>query len=121
MAAHQRHAGVVELAMDAHISRAHVGVAGNIGAMEAVTLALAGGFDPVADGFRGFTEALVGELFVGDARDLHVDIDAVEQGPGDTLLVADDVGWGAGAFVLVVPIPAVGAGVQTKRTHYAIG
>ena len=90
---------------------AHFGVAGEFGAFEAVELAVAGGLDTFADGFGGFDMAPVGEFFVVDARDLDVDIDAVEEGAADAFLVAGDGHRGAATFFDGVAVIAAGASV----------
>jgi hypothetical protein len=84
-----------------------------------LALALAGDFDAAADGPGCFALALVGELVVGDAGDFDMNVNAVEQGAGDALLVAGDVGGGLrGAFVLVVaPLRASRRGRGSNKTN----
>ena len=69
----------VHLAEGAHLGGAHLGVdAHPLVTGEAAGLLLAGGEHPLAHHRRGFDLALAGELLVLDARDLDVDVDALQ-------------------------------------------
>jgi hypothetical protein len=56
-------------------------------------------------------QPVTAELVVVDARDFDVDIDAIEQGARDALLIFGDRGAGAGAGFLAVTIIATGTGL----------
>ena len=122
---HERFARLVELAVLAHLGRSHVGV-GLVqqapvalrregifgqGLGEAVALDGAGGLDASANGAAGLAEAVGEELVVIDAGDVDVDVDAVEEGAGDALLVAGDGSRTTSTFFLRVIGPATWAGI----------
>ena len=96
----------------AYFGWAHLGVAGQLSAFEAFQLALAGGLHPGADGFGILDVALVGELLVIDARDFDVDVDAVDEGAADLLVVAGDGHRATAALFDGVAVIAAGAPVQ---------
>ena len=121
----QRLPRLVELAVLAHLGRSHVGVGLfqqvavalrresilRQGLRQAVALDGVGGLDAGADGAAGFAEAVGEELVVVDAGDVDVDVDAVEEGAGDALLVASDGSRTTGAFFLRVIGPTARAGI----------
>ncbi len=104
-----------------------VGVGHEAGAVEALALrptgvqlagALARGLDARLDGRRRLAQAFVGEFFVFDAGDLNMDVDptgrlrtAVQEGAGDSLLVAADDPEAAGALFDRIPEVTTGAGI----------
>ena len=59
---------------------------------EAGLLDFADALDAVADGGGGFTGGVAGQVLVFHGRDFDVDIDAVEEGAGDAVAVALNVG-----------------------------
>ena len=77
--AHQLLARRVERAVLAHLARAHVRVRELARAGEAGALPRAGRFDARPHRRGGFRRADGGQLLVGDARHVEVDVDAVEQ------------------------------------------
>jgi len=107
----------------AHLGGSHVGVALQRGvavgfhSCKACPLSLPGCFHPVADGRAWLAQAVVGQLVVLDAGHLDVNVDAVQQRPRDTLLVAADHAEGAGALVDRVAVIAAGAGVHRGDEH----
>ena len=121
----ERFARLVEFAVLAHLGRSHVGVGlvqeaavalGQEGIFgqrlrQAVALDGAGGLDAGANGAAGFAEAVSEELVVVDARDVNVDVDAVEERAGDALLVACDGSRTTGTFFLRVIGPTTWAGI----------
>lgn len=94
----ERLRGGVHEAVFANLRRPHVGVAGDAGAGEALRLTLAGGLYTGANIHRALAVAGIGELFILDAGYLDVDIDSIQQGAGETFLVAGDGAGRAGAF-----------------------
>ena len=54
-----------------------------------------------------------GQFLVIDARHFNVDVDAVEHGAGDTLLVTGDHRIGAGALFDRITVVAARAGIHT--------
>jgi hypothetical protein len=77
----------------ADLGHAHVGIAGDcvrdrpgflIFARKTLALDLPGRFYASAHALGGLAQALVAELLVLDARHFDMDIDAVQQGSGDT-------------------------------------
>src|SRR5207249_3741663 len=60
------------------------------------------------------------QLFLVEARDFDVDVDAVEQRAGDALEIALDLGWRAGAGVDGITVVAARARVH-RRDHHAAG
>ena len=81
--------------------------------MKALLLHLAGFLHPGADGLRRFAHPAVGKLLVFHPRHFHVDIDAVQERPGDAgpkerdSVLSDRTG-GAGAGLDRVAVIAVG-------------
>jgi hypothetical protein len=98
----------------------NAGVGEQPAVLEAPGLDLASGGDALAHGCRGLSGALARQFLVVDARDIHVDVDVVEQWRRDALLIARDDGWGAGAILLRILEIAAWAGMNTKRTFYPI-
>ena len=89
----QRLAGCVQIAICSYLGGVHLGIACYaLHAFEALSLTVAGSLHARADGGRGLTLAVVGELFVVHSGHFYVDVDAVEQGSRDLLLVAQDGG-----------------------------
>ena len=109
---HQRARGIVQDAEFAHFRRAHICIAADISSLEAPPLALAGRFHPETNGFRRFPKSLVAQLLILYPGDFDVDVDAVQQRAGDTLLVLGDRAGGAGTLLDRIPIIAAGAGVH---------
>ena len=121
----ERLAGLVQLAVLAHLGWPHVGVGLVQEAAvaprrervfrqrfrQAVALDGAGAFDAGANGAAGLTEAVGEELVVVDARDVNVDVDAVEEGAGDALLIASDGPRTTSTFFLIVTKVTAGAGI----------
>ena len=118
-------ARLVQLAVLPHLGWSHVGV-GLVqqaavtlrrervfgqGPGRAVALDGAGGLDAGAEGAAGFAEAVGEELVVVHARDVDVDVNAVEEGAGDALLVAGDGPRTTSAFFLRVIGPTARAGI----------
>ncbi len=110
--AHQLLARRVERAVLAYLAGAHVGVRDARRARKAGALAGAGRFDAPTHGGRGFRRADGGQLLVGDARHVEMDVNAVEQGAADPLRVAADLLVRAGAGALAVARVAARASVQ---------
>ena len=121
----QRLPRLVELAVLPHLGRSHVGVGLfqqvavalrresilRQGLRQAVALDGVGGLDAGADGAAGFAEAVGQELVVVDAGDVNVDVNAVEEGAGDALLVAGNSSRTTGTFCLIVSKPTTWAGI----------
>src|SRR5688572_28908343 len=63
---------------------------------------------------EGSPRAALGEAGVVDAGDVDMDVDTVEQGAGDALLIVGDRGGGAGALAGGVAEEAARAGTITK-------
>ena len=98
-------AGRVEVADLAHQAAGHLGVGVDAGQVfEALGLDVAGLHDPLGYFGAAFGGALAGgEFVVADGGDLHVQVDAVEQGTGDLAQVAlDHAGCAHAVFVGVV-------------------
>src|SRR5439155_25569196 len=101
----------------AHFGGAHLGVAGQLGSLEAVQLALTRCLHACADGDRVFGVAFIGQLLVVDTGDFDVDVDAVQQRAADALLVAHDGGGGTAAFSDRVAEEATGTGIHGGHQH----
>jgi hypothetical protein len=95
----------------AHLFRPHIRVGEGCGAGEAAGLQLAGPLHPLTDRGGGLAGAAFGELLVRDARDIEVDVDAVQERAADALLVAGDGAGGAGAGTAWIAVVATGATV----------
>jgi hypothetical protein len=104
--------GIVQGAVFAYFGGAHIGIAGEIGAGETLALDLAGGFDAGAHGLGGFTQAGIAQFFIFHARDVDVNVNAVEERTGDALLVFGHYAGGAGAGFDRVAVVTAGAGVH---------
>jgi hypothetical protein len=89
--------------------------------LKALALALPGCLHPLAKGSPRFAHPVVRELLVLHPGHLDVDVDVVQEGPGDVpdpfrvRLVAADYGVGAGASLDRIPIPSAGAGIVAKQ------
>src|SRR5258706_7212355 len=77
----------IEFAEIAHLGWSHFGVTGQSGTAQALELALTRCLHARANRRGVFSLTLVGELLVIDARNLDVNVDAIQQWPADTLLV----------------------------------
>jgi hypothetical protein len=113
---HEVLAGTVERAVCPHLGRPYVGVGQQARALEALSLTHARRGDPLAHRAGRLAQALDAELLVLDARHLDMDVDAVEQRIGDTLLVACDNCGRASAAFLRVQMPTTRAGMETNCT-----
>ena len=118
--AHEVAPSLVELAEVLHLGRPHIAVDQQVGlaqAGKASFLHLARPLHPRADGGRRFSPGQVGQFLEGDARHIHMDVDAVHERPADALLVALHRTHRAGAFLLQVLKVAAGAGVHGGDEH----
>ncbi len=97
-------------AMAAGLAAGHAGVDVGGGAGEAGRLASAGGEDTDADDGGGLARGGVGELRVGQRGDFEVEIDAVEQRPGEAGQVAGALEGRAGAGLERSAAAAAGVG-----------
>jgi hypothetical protein len=87
-AAHQRFAGVVQLAVFADVRGTHVGVARQPRSIEARELPFARRQHALPHGLARLARTIRREFFVIDARHVHVNIEAIEQRAADSLLIA---------------------------------
>jgi len=69
--------------MFADMAGGHLGVGVNLCPFEALALPLAGGFHPAGYGGGTFTVSPVSQVAVFDCRDFDVNINPVQQRPGD--------------------------------------
>jgi hypothetical protein len=109
---------LVDRTVAADVAGGHMGVAEQLGmAFEAGQLSLTGSVDPFA--YRGGRLAgrLAHQVVEGDSGDLHVEIDPVEEGAGDTRPVALDRQRRAGAFVMGIAQIAAGTGIHGGDEH----
>ena len=84
-------------------------------------LNLPGGLHPGADGRAGLALGLAGKLVVAHRGHLYLQVDAVQQGAADALLIAGNgAGW-AGAGMGRVAVIAAGAWVHGGHQHKAAG
>jgi hypothetical protein len=81
-------------------------------AAEALTLEAAGPLHPRSDGGAGFLAQRSNEITVGDGRHLQVDVDPVQQRPGDPRSVAFDLQRSAAARVDRIVEIAAGASLR---------
>ena len=79
------------------------------------------GLNPLANRLAGFTQPVAAELFVIHTRDFDVNIDAVEQETGDSLLVIGNNSGGTGAGLLRVAVIAAGTGGVHNGYKFTIG
>src|ERR1700734_2428160 len=68
--------------------------------------------DPFPNGSRSLSRTCLQQLFFAEARYLHMQVDAIQQGTRDLLLILADVAWGAGTLTEEVSKVATGAGVH---------
>ena len=92
----------VEFAVLLEMTGAHVGVAGDLRALEAFGLDAARGDDALADGCRRLALDAGAQLAIRDGRDLDVQVGAVQQRSGDPREVIPHLSRGAGALLLRV-------------------
>ena len=83
---------IVEGGVLAQLFRSHVGIGQQRGASEARGLDCSRALDALPDGGGAFAGTTVRELLMGDARDVEVDIDAVQEWAADPLL-GEVVNW----------------------------
>ena len=84
--------GGFDLAELAHFGWPHFGITSSFGAFETLQLDFASGLDALTNGCRGLNLSFIGQLLIIYAGNLDVDVNAVEQGTTDALLVAYDGG-----------------------------
>jgi len=94
--AHQGVAVLLQAAEFPHFGGAHLGVAADVERGEARGLSLPRPHDALPDDGGGFSQALAAQFLVFHPRDFDVNVNAVQQRPGDALLVVADGGGGAG-------------------------
>ena len=104
------------------LAGAHAGVHAGVGPGEARLLARAGGHHPGADGGRGLAGRVVREVLVGDRRKLEVQVDPVEQGPGEPaeVVVALPGRAPAGLDGSTPPAARVGGGHELEAGREAV-
>ena len=66
---------------------------------------------PLPDSRARLAQPFAGQLVVVDARHVDVDVDTVEEGARDALLIAGDHACAARAFLLAVAVIAAGVGI----------
>jgi hypothetical protein len=111
----------LELAKLPYLADAHICVTDDVGGIgEALILNISGGLHALADRLAGFAEFISAEFFVIDSGDFDVDIDAVKQWTGDSLLVFGDDGWCAGTGFLRISMIATWAGVYTIERVFCV-
>ncbi|KAF5031758.1 hypothetical protein DSECCO2_624440 [anaerobic digester metagenome] len=76
---------------------------------------------PRAHDRRGHGRGVGAQLLVRDRRDLYLEIDAVEQRPGQARAVAPHVAVGADAGMAFVAQVAAGTGVHRRDQHHVRG
>ena len=116
---HLLFAFAVELAEAAQGARSHLGVAELAERLQAPALALARREDAFADDGRFLGLLVLRQLLVFHRRHLDVQVDAVEQRPGDPRQVALDQRRRAGALVQRIAEKAALAGIHGRRQHEA--
>ena len=104
----------LDRAVLAHLLRSHLGIAGQLGAIEALQLHLPRSLHPLPDGGRGFGAGGAGQLVVLDSGHLDMDVDAIEQGTGEAALVAQDRLLSAGAFLVWIGGEPTGASMRSQ-------
>ena len=104
---------LVHLAHLAHHPARHLGVGVDVlQVFEAFYLHLPGLDHPLGDVLAAYAGAFYGgELVEGDGGYFHVEVNAIQQRPGDLAEVALDDGRAADAFLVGVVVVAAGAGV----------
>ena len=107
----------VELAVAADLPRGHGGVGARLGPAEAAFLTFPRLDDAFADAGGGFAGGAVGKFAVFDQRDFHMEVDAVQQGSGDSLEIVFDLPRGAPAFAFRITVVAARAGVECRDEH----
>jgi len=90
----------------AQLGGAHVGVAVRVRQREAAPLEVACQLHARADGGRRLAQTRARQLLVVHARHLHMDVEAIQQRPRDTLLVARHHRGRADTHALGVAVPA---------------
>ncbi len=87
---HQIAAGIIKSAIQTNLSRVHVGIAGKAGASEALALNLTCSLDPLGDDTGRLSQAEIGQFLIIHPGHIHMDINAVQQGTGDAMLILCD-------------------------------
>jgi len=93
------------------LARAHAGVAVNPEIFQAGLLDATGGFDAGTDVGAGFNGSVGCQFLVVDAGHLDMQVDAIQQRPGQAGAVALQQRRRAGAVVLGIAEESAGAGV----------
>ena len=120
-AAHQLLALRRKRAEAAQLAAAHARVAGGAGGGEAPALDRPGGVHAFFDLFRALRRRAAAQLVEFQSRDLCDDVDAVQQRPGDTALIAAHLRLAALAAPGGMAVPAAFAGVHRAHQHEAAG
>jgi len=87
----------------------HTRIAERILGLETIFLPVPGGIDPALDSSRRFTAVFSLEIPVSDGRHLNVDIDPIQQGPGNFRLILADLLGRAPAGLVRIAKMATGA------------
>ena len=118
-AAHQRLSFPAQAAEAAQLLAVHAGVGHGAVVPEALSLDGAGGVDALFDLRRALGRGLAAQLVILQRRDLHNQVDPVQQRAGDTAVVAAHLLRRAAAAARGVPVPAALAGVHRAHQHEA--
>jgi hypothetical protein len=98
---------LVDSAMLPDLFVGHARIAERILCLETILLPAPGGIDPALDGSRRFAAVFSFEVPVSDGRNLNVNIDPVQQGPGDfRLILADLLGCAPAGLVRIAKVTA---------------
>ncbi len=120
--AEQRLSGIVQRCVLAQLLRSHVSIRQQTAAGEARCLDLARPLHALPDGSGELARTAIGKLLVGNAGDFEVDVDAVQQGSADPLLVATNGARGARAGTPRVAMVAAGTSMQVAiKVRSSIG
>src|SRR5204862_5574139 len=100
------------------MSRGHARVAGYFRVtVKAILLAFTCPHDPAANRGGCFFGAFAGDVSIFDGRNFNVQIDAIEQGPGNTLAVPLHLHRTATAFAFQIAKIAARTGIHCRNEH----
>ncbi len=107
----------IELTEAPDVAGLHLAVGVQAEGRKALTLDLTGGVDTLADDCAAFSQRLVGQVLVRDARHLDMEIDAIEEWTEEAAAVTLQHRRGAGATAGGITAKATGTGMSPPFTN----
>lgn len=112
---------LVQNAVPGQLRLTHVGVTVHSGALIALPLPLSGPLHPLLDLSGGLPGLSVAQLLVAQGGDVYLEVDPVQQRPGDPGAIPLHVPLAAPAPPVVIAVPAAFTGVHGADQHELAG